>query len=202
MDSDRQRIRALVDRWVAVGRSRHPAREPPYPVEDGGAPPAMWDRPPDAAGYVSWVPIDSPVTDADLDRIERRVGTALPPLVRAWLSTVSMGSLENGRARLHALWSDAPLRRFERAIEDWSPLERAGYVVIGDAENDIGPLCLDLGTEGAPLVAFDHEELFDLGGGRTADRTLVSPLARPRWPSFSALCDELEAELSSPPLPG
>lgn len=191
-----ERIHALTRRWIAAGRNVYVAKEPPFDPEDGGVPPAMWDGEPDAGGWVRWRATEPRVAPSDLERVEARIGAPLPPLVRAWLSTCSLGPLESERLRLPALWSDAPLRDLETLLDAWAPLERAGFVAIGDDADDAGPLCLDLGARDAsgdcPVVAFDHEALVALGPERCAVRAEVGRLSEPRFPSFEALLEALE----------
>jgi hypothetical protein len=190
------RIRALIDRWVAQGRNVYVAKEPPFDPEDGGVPPAMWDGEPDPSGWVRWRAVEPRVASEDLARIEARLGATLPPLVRAWLSTCSLGPIETSQLRLPALWSDAPLRDLESALDAWAPLDRAGYVAAFDDADDAGPLCLDLGARDesgdCPVVAFDHEALLALGPAGCADRARVAALAQPRFPSFAALLDTVD----------
>ncbi|MDQ3031502.1 MAG: hypothetical protein M3Y87_03730, partial [Myxococcota bacterium] len=104
--------------------------------------------------------------------------------------------IETAQLRLPALWSDAPLRDLESALDSWAPLDRAGYVAFGDDADDAGPLCLDLGARDesgdAPVVAFDHEALLALGPTACADRAQLAPLAQPRFASFAALLDSLD----------
>lgn len=190
------RIRALIERWVERGRNVYVAKEPPFDPEDGGVPPAMWDGEPDPSGWVRWRAVEPRVASADLERIEARLGAPLPPLVRAWLSTCSVGPIESEALRLPALWSDAPLRELETALEAWAPLDRAGYVAFGDDAEDAGPLCLDVRARDdhgdCPVVGFDQEALLALGPTGCADRAKVSLLAQPRFPSFAALLDRLD----------
>lgn len=58
-----------------------------------------------------------------------------------------------------------------------------------------GALCLDLGArtaEGdAPVVWIEHEALFELGEPAWGDRAAVARLARPLYPSFEALLDDV-----------
>lgn len=191
-----ERIEALTRRWIAAGRNLYVAKEPPFDPEDGGVPPAMWDGEPDPSGWVRWRATEPRVAPGDLEQVEKRIGAPLPPLVRAWLSTCSLGPLETDRVRLPALWADAPLRDFEALLDAWSPLERAGYVAIGDDADDAGPICLDLGARDesgdCPVVAFDHEALLALGTAGCAVRSEVAPLAQVRFPSFAALLDALD----------
>lgn len=191
-----ERVRALIDRWVADGRNVYVAKEPPFDPEDGGVPPAMWDGEPDPSGWVRWRAVEARVASEDVTRIEERLRATFPPLVRAWLSTCSFGPIETSQLRLPALWSDAPLRDLEAALDAWAPLDRAGYVAVGDDADDAGPLCLDLEARDAngdcPIVAFDHEALLALGAPGCADRAQVSALAQPRFASFAALLDTLD----------
>jgi hypothetical protein len=143
----RERMAALIDRWVAAGRNVYVAKEPPFDPRDGGVPPAMWEREPDASGWVRWRATESNVREEDLARLESALGEPLPGIFRAWLGSRSFGPLETPDVRLVALWSDAPLAELESDVEAWSPLHRAGYLAIGDA-SDSGPLCLDLGRGG------------------------------------------------------
>jgi hypothetical protein len=198
-DSDRRRVTRLVEKYVASGMNLLPAKGPEDALEDGGVPSAMWDGEPNAEGWVRWKPVPSTVTEAELMELERRIGAALPPLVRAWLSAWCIGDLEVP-ARLPALWSDGPLREVERTMFSWSPLEKAGFVPIADAANDVGPVCLDLGGP-APhrLVVFDHELLVPLLPDAIGDRARVAPLAQDGWASFDHLLDELEASLDRGP---
>lgn len=190
------RIRALINRWIADGRNVYVAKEPPFDPEDGGVPPAMWDGEPDPSGWVRWRAVEPRVLFEDLTRIEERIGAPLPPLVRAWLSTCSLGPIETAELRLPALWSDAPLRDLESALDEWSPLDRAGYVTLGDDADDRGPLCLDLNSRDAngdcAIVAFDQDALLALGAEACGDRARVVSLAKPRFASFEALLDTLD----------
>ncbi len=191
-----ERIRALIDRWIAGGRNVYIAKEPPFDPDDGGVPPAMWDGEPDPSGWVRWRAVEPRVLSEDVARIEARIGAPLPPLVHAWLSTCSLGPIETSELRLPALWSDAPLRDLESALDEWSPLERAGYIALGDDADDRGPLCLDLQSRDAngdcAIVAFDQDALLALGAEACADRARVTPLAKPRFTSFAALLDALD----------
>lgn len=190
------RIRALVHRWMMEGRNVYVAKEPPFDPEDGGVPPAMWDGEPDPSGWVRWRAVEPRVLHEDLTRIEERIGASLPPLVRAWLSTCSLGPIETAELRLPALWSDAPLRDVENALDEWSPLDRAGYIALGDDADDRGPLCLDLHSRDAggdcAIVAFDQDALLALGAEACGDRGQVALLAKPRFASFEALLDTLD----------
>ncbi|AKF05473.1 SMI1/KNR4 family protein [Sandaracinus amylolyticus] len=191
-----ERIEALTRRWIAAGKNVYVAKEPPFDPDDGGVPPAMWDGEPDPSGWVRWRATEPRVAPGDLQRVEERIGAKLPPLVRAWLSTSSIGPLESERLRLPALWSDSPLRDLESLLDAWSPLERAGFVVIGEDGNDAGPLCIDLAARDewgdARVVAFDHEALIALGPVACARREMVAPLAQARFSSFAALLDALD----------
>ena len=191
-----ERIEALTRRWIAAGKNVYVAKEPPFDPDDGGVPPAMWDGEPDPSGWVRWRATEPRVAPRDLQRVEERIGAALPPLVRAWLSTCSLGPLESERLRLPALWSDAPLRDLEALLDAWSPLERAGFVAIGEDADDAGPLCIDLGARDesgdARIVAFDHEALLALGPADCAVRSKVAALAQVRFASFGALLDALD----------
>jgi hypothetical protein len=194
-DAHRERVTRLIQKYVASGLNFLPAKGPDDDVENGGVPPAMWDGEPDGEGWVRWKPVPSTVTEADLVRLERRVGAALPPLLRAWLSAWCIGDLEIP-ARLPPLWSDGPLREVERTMFSWTPLERAGFLPIGDDSNDVGPICLDLsGPAPHRLVVFDHELLVPLLPEVIGERAQVAPLAIDRWPSFDHLLDELEVSL-------
>lgn len=183
-------VRDAIERWVGSGCNLLPAREPPFDVEDGGVPPAMWAHEPDADGWVHWKALPSSVTAEDLARLESRIGAPLPPHVRAWLTAACIGPLEPLGGRLCALWSSAPLRDLEATIAAWSPLERAGFLPIGDADNDVGPLCVDLLGE-ERLVAFDHEVLLDLASEARADRARIETLAIPCGRSLAELLEAI-----------
>jgi hypothetical protein len=46
----------------------------------------MVDGPRTASGWVPWKPVVSPVTEADIQAVEKVIGAPLPPLFRAWLT--------------------------------------------------------------------------------------------------------------------
>lgn len=199
-DAARGRVRALIERWIGRGLNVYPAKEPPFDPEDGGVPPAMWAEEPGADGWVRWKAIPGAAGETDVRAIEARIDAPLPPLVRAYLTYACVGPIESPRhVRLPALWSDAPMRDVLAAIEQWSPLERAGYLVIAEDANDAGPLCLDLrgrGPDGdCPIVLFDHERLIAIGADGCADRKQVAALASLKYASFDALLDQIDRTL-------
>lgn len=192
----RGRVRALVDGWVARGLNVYPAKEAPFDPDDGGVPPAMWVDEPGVDGWVRWKPVPGAVGAEHIARIEARVDAPLPALVRAYLEDACIGPIESRGVRLPAIWSDAPLRDVEVALDQWSPLERAGYLAIAEDAGDAGPLCLDLRGRRAdgdcPVVLFDAEKLAALGPSGCAERAVVGPLAEVRFESFAKLLDHLE----------
>lgn len=192
----RERVSALVDRWIARGLNVYPAKEAPFDPEDAGVPPAMWVDEPGADGWVHWKPLPGAVREEQIARIEARADAALPPLVRAYLECACIGPIESRGVRLPAIWSDAPLRDVEVALEQWSPLERAGFLVIAENQADAGPICLDLRNRrpdgDCPIVLFDPERLAAIGPEACADRRVVGELADRRFDSFASLLDHLE----------
>lgn len=199
-EAARERVRVLIDRWIGRGLNVYPAKEAPFDPEDGGVPPAMWIDEPGADGWVRWKAIPGGAREEDVRAIEARIDAPLPPLVRAYLAHACVGPIESPRhVRLPAIWSDAPLRDVLAAIDQWSPLERAGYLVIAEDASDAGPLCVDLRSRrpdgDCPIVLFDHERLLALGADGCADRKLVAPIATLKYASFDALLDQIDRAL-------
>jgi hypothetical protein len=158
-----------------------------------GGPADMLDGPPDASGWRSWKPLDSPVTDADMLDLEAVIGEPLPSLFRAWLMYRCLLMTDFGPVRLPDTPSDDPLGPFRRyvALMDSQPYFRPRRVVpFGSDGNGVGPLCFDLARRlpdgDCPVVLFDHELLHR-----------PEYAGRPFADSFVALLDRLEADMLS-----
>lgn len=159
------------------------------------APPDMVDRPPDESGWVPWQPVDSPVTDEDVLRLEKKVGKPFPPLFRAYLMYKCLLLTDFGGrfVRLPETPSDDPLGelRGQLGIMEEEPFWRAnGYVAFGQDGNDAGPVCFDTtrptGDGDYPIVVVDHERTRSPGyAGRT------------KWDSFASLLDAMDAQMLS-----
>lgn len=111
--------------------------------------------------WQGWKPIPSTVTRDELLKLERELGVQLPEPTRAFF------------LYLHFLELNAPGIRFcahpprwREAIREHLDIESQLFV-IGDDDNDGGPLCIDLSKRRSdgdcPVVFVDHE---------TGERTL------------------------------
>lgn len=153
-----------------------------------GVPEEMRAGPVDEDGWCKWKLVPSPVTAADLDRLERETGCRFPSLLRVFLSTYChyFEDAELGRQT-----PEEPFSSFDNA---WNPtLVRAGYLpFLWDGEGYF-IRCIDLNNmpdeDCCPVVQIDHERLFDLD--ENAGREELAPLMKPVAASFQAFLSEI-----------
>ncbi|HJL20206.1 MAG TPA: SMI1/KNR4 family protein [Sandaracinaceae bacterium LLY-WYZ-13_1] len=197
-DALARELRERIDAYWAAHRAacRLPSKAPDYDVEDGGVPKAMELGEPDADGWVGWRVVDSPVTAAELDALEARVGplpTALRAHLRAACQLLEL-RLDGTNVALPQVPSDDPLGPVEAALTSWPPLAQLGFVPFGSYADGAGPICFDRerptgdrDERDFTVVWFDHDALHSSSPDAWADRAAVEALARPLAPS----CREL-----------
>ncbi|MFY0564748.1 SMI1/KNR4 family protein [Archangium lansingense] len=190
-DEDRRFIENLIADYTATGMMMGVAKEPDADPEDGGVPQAMWAEEVDPEGWVSWKPLPSTVTEAEVRALEKQFGAEFPPLFRAFLTTRFVMDLGGGGVRLPALPSDAPLGELQSMLEAWSPLHEAGYLAFAHDTNDAGPLCFDTQRRredgDCPVVLIDHELAGDIVHGEPPFREKLEQIAQPAFESFRDL---------------
>ena len=156
-------------------------------------PAAMLADGPTGDGWVTWKAVDSPVTDADVFRLEATIGSPLPPLFRAYLMYKCLLMTEFGLVRLPSTPADDPLasvRIYVRLMDEQPYFRPRGLVPFGEDGNDGGPLCFDTSRptpDGDYPVMFTDHELLPRPGYR----------GEQRWSGFAELLDVLETDLRS-----
>jgi hypothetical protein len=157
------------------------------------APADMVAGPPDTSGWIPWQPVDSPVTDQDIARLEKQAGTPFPPLFRAYLMYKCLLMTQFNPVVLPETPSNAPLQKLKRLlklIRDDPFFKQNGYIPFGQDANGAGPVCFDTKhpsvDQDYPVVVVDHDRMGN--PGYTGER---------RWDSFASLLDVMEADMLS-----
>lgn len=185
-------VGAWLDRLYAAMSPGGVQLEPLVDPEDRGVPPEMADGEVQPDGNVRWTMLPGTLGRDALAALEARTGS-WPDALVGWLLARHhlFDQLRTSRhlVTLPSTPVHAPLRDVEENLESWAPLVEAGWLPIGDFDAGAGPLCLDLRAPtadgDAPVVWFDHEELFAIEEPWTRER--VAALATTLYPSFEAL---------------
>ena len=163
-------------------------------------PPAMSDGEIDSEGWVTWKVIDSSVSEADLNAIEREFGFTLPPYFAGYLRAcchlldqVHCRSFDEQQVLMPSCPSDAPLAKLHQTLTALQPLINARYVPFAEWGDGWGPVCMDVTTssnetDDYPIVWFDHEEILPMG---------EDGCAQPLFPSFKAMFMEIYGDSAS-----
>ena len=156
-----------------------------------GVPPELRGTWSSADGWFSWIAVPSPVTEDDLDSLEKRVGAKLPTLFRAYFLYKLILDGDFSLASLPAMHPENPLAELESQIAivtDCSWLSEQSFLPIGQDGNDGGPICFKTveptPTGDYPIYFADHERLGDLN--YAGER---------RWTSFAELLYSIEADI-------
>lgn len=121
------------------------------------------DSVPQTSDWMTWKPIPSTVTDAELDDLERYAGLPFPPLYRDLLKYVHFFDLTERGVRfqrhLPGEW-DTSLRKIYLHCRD--RIMDVGLLPFGDeTPMDAGPVCFDTTrfneSGDCPSVFWDHE---------------------------------------------
>lgn len=163
-----------------------------YTIEDGGVPKEMEDGTPDHEGYVKWKPIPSNINETEIQALEREYGISFPQLYRSYLmSYYHLGirvKMEKINISLPEIPSDNPFKEIRFELEAWKPLVNVGYLPFGDYGDGWGPICFDflsLDQNGdAPIIWFDHEELFNMDFEEGKPRTELDIIKKDLYSSF------------------
>ena len=159
-----ERIEQLVDQALDAML----AKEPILRMSPGNIHPDMLDgtiTPLD--DWRGWKPIPSIITDADLDRLERDMGVALPGSYKHFLKHKHFLSLRlpDIAIQLPHHPPDSELQELRTLIfNSWDPDVLIGrkYIYFADF-HDYGLLCFDANKPGSvneyPVVWIDHEDL-------------------------------------------
>jgi hypothetical protein len=161
--------------------------------EDAGVLPAMQEGAIDDEGWVKWKLMPATARRDDLDALEAETGLRFPTMLKAYFLARchlfdQLHAHEHGD---HLVFSLAvphsqPLEPWRELLRDWSPLLAAGLLPVGQWGDGWGPIVVDLGQadvapDDAPVLWFDHEQLFPLLDGPTLERAALEPLRRPLY---------------------
>jgi hypothetical protein len=156
-----------------------------------GVPSNMVNGPPFDGDWIPWKPIESPVTENDVARLEAMTGVRFPPLFRAYLMYQCLLMTDFGIIRLPQLPSDRPLEDvmgYMRVFNEETYWRVHGYVPFAYDGNDGGRMCFDTKRPDAqndyPIVFVDHERAVS-----------INYVGEQRWSSFAALLDTLENDM-------
>ena len=146
-------------------------------------------------GWYSWIAIDSPVSDDDMNDIERDAGISLPPLFRAYFLYKQMLDGDYGLVRLPDMDPSDPLGNLRSQIAVSSDpncpaLSQNNLLPFGQDGNDGGPICFktDQPTDDGdfPVYFADHELLSD-----------PSYSGKRVWDTFGQLLKAIETDILS-----
>jgi hypothetical protein len=170
----------IVDRclqWMI----KHHLNSIPIPVH-----PAMADAHPSPYaddGYESWLPIDSTVTNQQLDDLEAAIGHSLPADYRRFLQHRHLYDLLLGGAEFFS----HPIDEWQQVLRqemltNWPDALRTGHIPFANYGGAGDVLCFYAGPNQAttdyPVVFYDHE----------------NSCAQPFSPSFATLLPQLLTE--------
>ena len=170
-----------IDRFVRKFSSNRVGVSPYVPRE-------MVDGPPDESGWVPWKPVDNPMPDQNLRKLEELYHVSFPPLFRAYLLHKCL-LMTDFVVRLPQTPVDKPLSEIEQRLQllDQESFFRENSLIpFGDDANDVGPVCFDLKSpidgEDYAVVVVDHH--------RTREPNYRGEF---KWKSFADLLDEIES---------
>ncbi|ARU57342.1 hypothetical protein OLMES_3301 [Oleiphilus messinensis] len=115
---------------------------------------------PDADGWAEWKPVDSPLKESDLAKIEECLGHSLPDLFKAYLLYKCL-LMTDFVVRLPQTPSNEPLKEFNQylALRDSNLFFGKNMLVpFAYDANDAGPACFDVSisdTNDYPVVIVD-----------------------------------------------
>lgn len=167
-----------------------------------GVPDAMRAGEPDDDGWCSWRMIESTVTDDEVRALEARIGCALPPVMRAYLTARHVLEVDSGQFHLPALPSDDALGEVARTLV-LDEARAPGYLEIGSSA-DGDPVFLDLHQPSAegdyPVVVMNHDLVpADAWGNRARLEPYAGVVAASFRAFFEALCTGREIDVRKGP---
>lgn len=152
-------IPAIIDKhlqlWVDKGLNALPKKTEPEMANS--------NEPMDEEGWQTWYPINSTVTDSEIEDLEQQLGYRLPDSYKTFLKHKHFCELYISEAH----FSGHEIRSWRRHLIDMAfdgyPREfliDKGYIPFADW-SDWGLLCFDTNNSGAgneyPIVRWDHE---------------------------------------------
>lgn len=149
-----QLIDAMLEKSRRTDTMRLPTSGIPAEMRDAGIP--------SEDDWSVWKPIDSNVTDADLDRLETIYEMRYPPLYRALLKYKHYLELVEGGVSFARHSSRDWELDLYNLYQCWIPKRMIdiGLIPFGDeALMDAGPVCFDVRSQSddPPVVYWDHE---------------------------------------------
>jgi hypothetical protein len=155
-------VSGLVERWFELAIADAMLTLP------GDHPEEMRDPSLDEDDWLGWKPIPSTVTDDQLAKLDKLAGGPLPELYRAMLKHRHFLELNVPGVRMvrHApddlgeLRDEQTIDLYTKDSEQLLPAHKTGVFIIGDDDNDGGPVCLAIDEAAGgeyPVVFVEHE---------------------------------------------